>query len=73
VARIGERSAPYRTLVGKPPGGRRSLARPRLKWEDNIEVGVKAIEWKAVNWIDLAQYGERCWEFEDALINLQFQ
>jgi len=48
VATIGERNAPYRILVGKTPGGR-SLVRPRLTWEDNIKVEVKAIEWDGVN------------------------
>ena len=72
MASIGERSAPYRILVGKDPGGR-SLVRPRLTWEDNIKVDVKAIEWDGVNWINLAQYGGRCWEFVDTLMNLQFQ
>jgi len=38
-------TTPYRTFVGKPPE-RRSLARPRLTWEDNIKVDVKAIEWE---------------------------
>ena len=72
VARIGERSAPYRILVGKPTGGK-CLARPNLIWEDNIKVEIKAIEWEGVNWINLAQYGGRCWEFVDTLRNLQFQ
>jgi hypothetical protein len=35
VARIGERKGVYRVLVGKPEG-KRSLGRPRLRWEDNI-------------------------------------
>ena len=72
VAIIGERNAPYRISVGKPPGGR-SLVRPRLTWEDNIKVVVKAIEWDGVKWINLVQYGGRCWKFLDTLINLQFQ
>jgi hypothetical protein len=72
VSRIGERSAPYRILVGKSPG-ERCLARPRLTWEDNIKVDVKAIEWEGVNWINLALYGGRCWEFKDTLMNLQLQ
>jgi len=35
VARKGDRRSIYRVLVGKPEG-KRPLARPRLRWEDNI-------------------------------------
>jgi hypothetical protein len=33
VARIGERSGAYRVMVGKPEG-KRTLGRPRLRYED---------------------------------------
>ena len=32
----GERRGVYRVLMGKPEG-RRSLGRPRRRWEDNIK------------------------------------
>jgi hypothetical protein len=35
VARMGERRGAYRALVGNPEG-RRTLRRPRCRWEDNI-------------------------------------
>jgi hypothetical protein len=35
VAHMGERRGAYRVLVGKPKE-KRSLGRPRLRWEDNI-------------------------------------
>jgi hypothetical protein len=37
VARMRERRGAYRALVGKPEG-RRPLGRPRLRWEENIEM-----------------------------------
>jgi hypothetical protein len=37
VARMGERRGVYMVLVGKPEG-KRSLARSRRRWEDNIEM-----------------------------------
>jgi len=37
VARIGKRMGVYRVLVGKPEG-KRSLRRPRRRWEDNIKM-----------------------------------
>jgi len=40
VARMGERRDVYRVLVGKPEG-KRPLARPRRRWEDNIKMDLK--------------------------------
>jgi hypothetical protein len=36
VARMGERRGAYRALVGKPEG-RRSLGRPRRRWDARIQ------------------------------------
>jgi hypothetical protein len=44
VARMGERRGAYRALVGKPEG-RRSLRRPRHRWEDNIKLDLRAVGW----------------------------
>jgi hypothetical protein len=44
VARMGERRGAYRALVGKPEG-RRSLRRPRRKWEDNIKMDLLEVGW----------------------------
>jgi hypothetical protein len=37
VARMGDGRVAYRILVGRPEG-RRPLGRPRLRWEDNINM-----------------------------------
>jgi hypothetical protein len=42
----------YKILVGKP-GRRRPLGRPRARWEDNIQIELREIEWESVDWIDL--------------------
>ena len=39
VARMGESRGAYRVLVGKPEG-KRPFGRPRLRWEDNIKMGL---------------------------------
>ena len=44
VARMGKRRGAYRVFVGKPEG-RRPLRRPRHKWEDNIKMGLREVEW----------------------------
>jgi hypothetical protein len=36
--------------VGRPEG-----KRPRCRWEDNIKMDLREIEWGDINWIDLAQ------------------
>jgi hypothetical protein len=40
VARNGEKRNAYRILVGKPEG-KRPLARPRLRWVDNIKMDLR--------------------------------
>jgi hypothetical protein len=39
--------------VGKPEENR-LLGRPRRRWEYNIKINLKAIEWEDLDWIDLA-------------------
>ena len=39
VARMGERRGVYRVLVGKSED-KRSLGRPRRRWEDNIKMHI---------------------------------
>jgi hypothetical protein len=40
----------YKILVGKPEG-ERPLGRPRRWWNDNIEMSLKKIRWKVVDWV----------------------
>jgi hypothetical protein len=42
VARMWERRSVYRVLVGRPEG-KRPLGRPRLRWEDNIEMDLQEV------------------------------
>jgi hypothetical protein len=44
VARMGEERKVYRVLVGKPEG-KRSLRRPRRRWEDRVRMDVREIGW----------------------------
>jgi hypothetical protein len=44
VALVGARRGAYRVLVGKPKG-RRPLGRPRCKWENNIKIDLRGVEW----------------------------
>jgi hypothetical protein len=58
VARMGEARGVYRVLVGKPEGWR-PLGRPRHRWEDNIRMDVREVEWGCVDWMELAQDRDR--------------
>jgi len=40
--------------VGKPEG-KRSLERPRRRWEDKCSKDLKGIGWEDVEWIHVAQ------------------
>jgi hypothetical protein len=50
----------YRILVGKRP-----LERPRHRWVDNIRMDLGEVGWGDVDWIGLAQVGNR----QRALVN----
>jgi hypothetical protein len=51
---MGANRNAYRILVGKPEG-KTSLGRPRHRWEDNIQIDLREIEWGGVDWINLVQ------------------
>jgi hypothetical protein len=44
VARMRKRIVAYSVLVGKPEG-KRSLGRPKHRWEDNIKVYFREVGW----------------------------
>jgi hypothetical protein len=54
VARIGEKIGVYRVLVGKPEG-----KRPLGRWEDNIKMDLQEVGLFGMDWIELAQVGDR--------------
>jgi hypothetical protein len=70
VARMGERSGAYRDLVGKPEG-RRSLVRPRRRWEDNIEMDLREVGWGGMDWINVAQDRDRWRALVYTVMNLR--
>jgi hypothetical protein len=51
---VGEERKVYKVLVGKPEG-KRPLERPRRRWEDEIRMDLRDIDWGRVEWIHLAQ------------------
>ena len=37
------------------PEGKRPLRRSKHRWEDNIKIDLQEVEWRGMNWIELAQ------------------
>jgi hypothetical protein len=52
IARIRENNNAYRIVIGKTEG-KRSIGMPRRRWEDNIKMYLREIEWSGMDWIDL--------------------
>jgi hypothetical protein len=50
---MGEMRNGYKILVRKPEG-KRSLGKPRCRWEDNIRMDLRHVAWEGVDWIRLA-------------------
>jgi hypothetical protein len=60
-----EKKNAYRTLMGKPEG--KSLqGKPGCRWEVNIKLDLREIEWGGMDWTDLAQDRDQ-WR---ALVNM---
>jgi hypothetical protein len=57
-------------LVGKPEG-KRSLGRPRHRWEDNIKMDIQKVGCGGIEWIELVQDRDRWREFVDVVMNLR--
>jgi hypothetical protein len=49
VARMGKKRNGYKILVGKYEG-KRPPGRPRHRWEDNITMYFRVIEWEDEDW-----------------------
>jgi hypothetical protein len=75
VARMGEVRGAYSILVGKPEG-RKSLGRPRRRWEDNIKMDLREIlreiRFGDVDWLHLAQDRDRWRAVVNTVMNLRF-
>jgi hypothetical protein len=54
VARIGEDRGVHRVLVGRLKG-KRTLGRPRRRWDNNIKMDLQEIGGGRGDWIELAQ------------------
>jgi hypothetical protein len=67
---MGEERKVYKVLVGKPEG-KRSLGRPRRRWEDGIRIYLRETGLGGVDWIQLAQDRDRWRAVVSAVMNLR--
>jgi len=70
VVRMGDKRGVHRVLVGKPEG-KRSLGRPRHRWEDNIKLDLQEVGYGVMGWIDLFQDGDSWRALVNAVMNLR--
>jgi hypothetical protein len=66
---MGEKRGAFRIFVGRHEG-RRSLGRPRRRWEDNIKMDLQEVGW-GMAWIELARDRDRWWALVNAVMNLR--
>jgi len=59
MARMSEDRTAYKILIGKP-NGKRTLGRPRRRWEDNIRMDLNEMGYEGRKWRELAQ-GREHW------------
>ena len=57
VARMGDSRNAHTFSVGRPEG-RRSLGRPRRRWEDNIKIDLHDVGLGGMGRIDLVRIGQ---------------
>jgi hypothetical protein len=60
----------YRVLIGRPEV-KRSLGRPRRRWEENIKLDLREIGIDGANWILLAQDRVKWRAFANTVMNLR--
>jgi hypothetical protein len=66
---MGESRGVYVVLVGKLEG-KRSLGRPRHRWEDNIKMDLQGVECEGMDWISGARDRDRWQSLVNAVVNV---
>jgi hypothetical protein len=64
---VRERARVYRVLVEKPEG-KRSLRKPRYRWEDNIKMDLQEMGWGAWTGLMWLRTGDRWWVLVNAVM-----
>jgi hypothetical protein len=67
---MGEERNVCKVLMGKPEG-KRTLGRPRHRWEDGISIDLREIGWESIDWIQLGEDRDFCRALVNTVINLR--
>ena len=70
VARMERGRSAFKILTGKPTG-KRSLGRPRRRWEGNNRMDLEEIGINAGNWVDSAQDSDYWRALVNAALNIR--
>ena len=70
MARMEEWRGVHNVLVGKPEG-KRSLVRPRRRWEDNIKMDLQEVGRGCGDWMELAQDRDRWQALVSTVMNFR--
>ena len=70
MARMEEGRDAHKVLVGKPEG-KRSLGRPRRRWEGNIKMDLEEVGGGCGDWMELAQDRKRWRALVSTVMNLR--
>jgi hypothetical protein len=70
AACMGKKRNAYTVLVGQAEG-KRPLRRYRSRWEDNIKISHREIEWGSTDWIDQALDRDQSRALVNTVMNLR--
>jgi len=70
VARMGDMRNEYKIFVVEPER-KRPYRRPERRWEGSITMDLREIGWVGVDWIHVAQDGDRWRDLVNTVINFQ--
>ena len=71
VARMKEGRSAFKILTGTPTG-KRTIGRPRCRWEDNIRMDLKEIGINMRNWVDSVQDTDYWRVLVNVALNIRF-
>ena len=71
MARMEEGRGVHKVLVGKPEG-KRTLGRPRHRWEHNIKMDLEEVERVCGDWLELAKDRDRWRTLVSTVMNFRF-
>ena len=67
---MGNEREAWKPLVGKPEG-KRPVARPTIRWENNIDHDLREIDYTGDDWKTLAEHREVWRAYVHAVMNLR--